>query len=205
MSALRMATLVEGDGDVLAVPKLIHRVAKDIGLTGALIVQPVIPAPVSRLRKNGSLETEIENLARKLGGRGGILILLDCDWDNGCPKKDGPAWLRRARAARPDMPIHLVLAHKEYESWFLAAASSLRGICGLPQTLESPDRPDEIRGAKEWLSRHMPHHTPYSPVPDQATLTSAFDMSLARRRSDSFDKCYREIVALLTALEAKVS
>jgi hypothetical protein len=46
----------------------------------------------------------------------------------------------------------------------------------------------------------MPGRSPYSPVPDQAILTSAFDLDLARQRSPSFDKCYREISAMLHAL-----
>lgn len=200
MSVVRIAALVEGEGDVLAVPKLVHRIAHDIRLNRTVVVQPVIPAPVSRLKKNRSLEDEIDNLVRKLRGEGGVLVLLDCDWKNGCPKHDGPAWLQRAQAARPGIPIRLVLAHKEFETWFLAAAESLRGVCGLPDNLEAPEDPERIRGAKEWLKHNMPQHTPYSPVPDQATLTSAFDMTIARRRSDSFDKCYREISAMLRAL-----
>jgi hypothetical protein len=37
----------------------------------------------------------------------------------------------------------------------------------------------------------------YSSVPDQPALAATFDMDLARQRSDSFDKCWREIERLL--------
>jgi hypothetical protein len=198
VTVIRIGGLVEGEGDVRAVPRL----ARDIGIEVAVVVDPVIPAPVSRLRKAHSLEEEIDNIARKMGS-GGILVLLDCDWKDGCPKYDGPSLLRRAQAARRDVPIRLVLAEKEYEAWFLAAAESLCGLCGLPGDLTAPPEPEAVRGAKEWLSHHMPRHTPYSPVPDQATLTTAFDMALARRRSPSFDKCYREIAALLQTLSVR--
>jgi hypothetical protein len=95
------------------------------------------------------------------------------------------------------------LANREYEAWFLAAAESLGGHCGLPSDLTSPPNPEGIRGAKEWLRRHMPRVRKYSETVDQPTLTSVFDMQAARRRADSFDKCYREIVRLLTVLGPK--
>jgi hypothetical protein len=199
MSVLRIGALVEGEGDAVALPKLVHRVALRIGVANPVVVRPVIPSPASRLWKERSLEHQLDNLARQVRG-GGILVLLDCDWDGGCPKHDGPAWLKRAQTARPDLLIRLVLAHKEYESWFVAAAESLRGVRGLPDDLSSPANPEGIRGAKEWLTQQMPGRSPYSPVPDQAILTSVFDLDLARQRSPSFDKCYREISAMLHAL-----
>jgi len=97
------------------------------------------------------------------------------------------------------MEISVVLAKKEYEAWFIAAAQSLRGKCGLPQDLVGAPDPEIVRGAKEWLSRHMPRNRRYAETTDQAALTSVFDMQAARR-ADSFDKCYREIVRLLTVL-----
>lgn len=101
------------------------------------------------------------------------------------------------------MEISLVLANREYEAWFLAAAESLGGHCGLPSDLTSPSNPEGIRGAKEWLRRHMPRVRKYSETVDQPALTSVFDMQMARQRADSFDKCYREIVRLLTVLGPK--
>ena len=68
----------------------------------------------------------------------------------------------------------------------------------LPADLVPPDNPEEIRGAKEWLSRHMPPHRPYAATTDQPAMTQAFDMVEARV-ADSFDKCYREIERLIRA------
>jgi hypothetical protein len=97
------------------------------------------------------------------------------------------------------MEISVVLAKKEYEAWFIAAAESLCGECGLPQDLVGDPNPESIRGAKEWLSKHMPQNRRYAETTDQAALTNVFDMHAARR-ADSFDKCYREIIRLLTVL-----
>jgi hypothetical protein len=153
------------------------------------------------LLKAGELERTVEFAARKLQGQGGILVLVDCDWDGGCPAHQGPELLSRARRARPDLPVVVILAKKEYEAWFLAAAESLRGRRGLSEDLMPPPQPEEIRGAKEWLSRHMPKGACYSPTLDQPALTELFDFNAARR-ADSFDKFYRETIRLLNMLRS---
>jgi hypothetical protein len=156
-----------------------------------------IPHPIriakSKLLKTGELERAIALAALQVNGRGAILILVDSDDD--CPAILAPALLARARAARNDLPIGVVLPNKEFESWFLAAAHSLGGRKGLPLGLEAPPNPEEVRGAKEWLNRQLVSGS-YAPAVDQASLTGAFDIELARR-AKSFDKCYREVVNLL--------
>ena len=200
MSQVRLAAIVEGHGEVEAVPILIRRIAGEFDPATVVNVDPVLRVPASCLRKNGELERQVERAARKMQGRGGILILIDCDWDGGCPAEEGPALVGRARSARSDIPISVVLAKKEYEAWFIAAAESLRGQRSLPQGLLSDPSPEDIRGAKEWLSHQMPRGNRYSESTDQPALTAVFDMSMARR-ADSFDKCYREIMGLLRHLQ----
>ena len=194
---VRLASIVEGHGECEAVPILVRRIAQTLDLALAVSVHPVLRVPGARLAKQGEIERTVELAARRNAGQGAILVLLDCD--DGCPAKDAPQLLRRARAARADLSISVVLAKREYEAWFLAAAESLRGQRGLPTDLAGPQEPEEIRGAKEWLASRMPHGQSYSESSDQPALTAVFDMNLARR-ADSFDKCYREIVRLLNLL-----
>ena len=200
MSVIQIATIVEGHGDVEAVPILIRRIASEIDPSNAIDVKQPIRVPANRLKKPGELERTVELAARTLSGRGGILILIDCDWDGGCPKTDGPDLLTRACAVHPDIPISLVLAYKEYEAWFIAAAESLRGKRGLSDTMTPADDPEGIRGAKEWLGKWMPSNRPYSETIDQPALTALFDMQAARR-TNSFDKCWREIVGMVNRLK----
>jgi hypothetical protein len=200
VTQVSLAAIVEGHGEVEAVPILIRRIARELNLAIMVNIDPVLRVPASSLRKNGELERQVERAARKIQAKGGILILIDCDWDESCPAKDGPALLERARKARSDMPISVILAKKEYEAWFIAAAESLQGQRGLPQDLSSDPSPEDIRGAKEWLSDRMPRGRPYSATTDQPALTKVFDMDMARS-ADSFDKCYREIVRLLKHLQ----
>lgn len=193
---VRIASIVEGHGECEAVPVLIRRIAQTLDPALAISVHPVLRVPGSRLAKQGEIERTIELAARKNAGQGAILVLLDCD--DGCPAKDAPELLRRARASRADIHISVVLAKREYEAWFLAA-ESLRGKRGLPLDLVGPPNPENIRGAKEWLVGRMPRGQGYSESSDQPAFTSVFDMNAARS-ADSFDKCHREIVRLLNLL-----
>jgi hypothetical protein len=163
-------------------------------------VDPIIRIPSSRLVKPGEIERTIELAARKNSGEGGILVLLDCD--DGCPAEDGPAWLQRAVKARSDLPVSVVLAKREFEAWFLAAAESLSGKRGLATDLVAPESPEDIRGAKEWLTNQMAHGRSYSESSDQPAFTALFDMNAARRAA-SFEKCHREVVRLLSLVQAR--
>jgi hypothetical protein len=194
---VRIASIVEGHGECEAVPILVRRIAQELDPELAPEVHPVLRVPASRLVKQGEIERAIELAARKNSGQGAILILLDSD--DGCPAEEGPKLLLRATNARSDLPISVVMAKREYEAWFLAAAESLRGQRGLPADLTVPQNPEGIRGAKEWLADRMPQGQTYSESADQPAFTALFDMNAARR-ADSFDKCYREVVRLLNLL-----
>lgn len=200
MTQVSMAAIVGGHGEVAAVPILIQRIAGEFDPAIVVNVRPVLRVAESRLFKHNELERQVELAARKIHGKGGIFILMDCDWDGGCPAQEGPALLHRAREARSDLPLSVVLAKKEYEAWFIAAAESLRGKRGLPQDLSCDRTPEDIRGAKEWLSDHMPPGRPYSETTDQPALTAVFDLDKARC-ADSFDKCYREVTTLLRQVQ----
>jgi hypothetical protein len=200
MNGVRIAAIVEGHGECEAVPKLIRRIARDIDPGFVPFVLPPLRVPASRLLKEGEIERSIDLAARKLQGRGGIVVIVDCDWEGGCPAREGPTLFVRARRARTDYPISVVLAKKEFEAWFLAAAESLRGRRGLPENLVSPPDPESIRDAKGWLSDRMPHGVSYSETDDQPAFTAVFDMAAARR-ADSFDKCYRGISEMLRTLK----
>ncbi len=204
MKEVRIAAIVEGHGECEAVPILIRRIAQTIDPGFVPKVLSPLRVPACRLMKEGEMERSVDLAARKLQGEGGILVVLDCDWDNGCPATDGPALLKRAMVVRSDLPIAVILAKKEFEAWFLGAAESLRGKHGLPNDLQSPEKPEEIRVAKEWLSDKMPQGRSYAESTDQPAFATLFDMNMARR-ADSFDKCYREIESMLKELHQSTS
>jgi hypothetical protein len=190
---------VEGHGECESVPILIRRIAGCLDPGLAVHVPHPIRVPKSKLLKSGELERAVELAAMRVEADGGILVILDSDDD--CPAQLAPDLLARTRTARWDLPSAVVLANKEFESWFLAAAQSLQGHRGLPEDLEPPAQPEAIRGAKEWLSQRVGTGA-YSANVDQASLTNLFDLDLARR-APSFDKCYREVIRLLQTLRAR--
>jgi hypothetical protein len=194
----RIACIVEGHGETQAVPILVRRIAHTLDLSFPLQINCTLRLPRYKLVRPGELERAVELAARKTGGRGAILILIDSDDD--CPARLGPQLLERARKARSDFPIGVILAKSEFKCWFLAAAESLRGHRGLPSDLSPPLDPESIRGAKEWLRDRMTGEAPYSPSLDQPALTACFDLELAAGRSDSFEKCIREIKHLILSL-----
>lgn len=65
--------------------------------------------------------------------------------------------------------------------------------------MTAPAQPDTTpRDAKGWLTHQRGKHRPYSPTADQAPLTSAMSLSLARTNSPSFDKLCRDTHDLMT-------
>jgi hypothetical protein len=196
---VRIGCVVEGHGEVESVPALIRRIAQQLDPGLEVLIPHPVRVTKSKLLRPGELERAAGLAALNVGGNGGLLVVLDSDDD--CPAHLGPKLLERVRTARADLPSAVVLAKREFESWFLASAESLRGYRGLPVDLQSPEQPEEIPGAKEWLSSHLPSGA-YAPTVDQASLTYALDLTLARCAA-SFDKCYREITLLLETLRSR--
>ncbi len=190
----KIAAIVEGDGEVEAVPVLIRRIGQEV----SPLSPPTIPRPIrvrrQRILKAGELERYVGLAAARAGDGGSILILLDANGD--CPAEVGPLIQQRAWAAGPGCRIEAVLAKCEYESWLIAAAESVAGARGILPDVSAPKDPESVRGAKEWLRNRM-QGASYRPTADQAALTARFDMALARRRSPSFDKMWRATATLL--------
>lgn len=195
MRHLLIASIVEGHGEIEAVPALLRRCGEGLGWAGRVVALPPIRQPASKLLCPNQLERVVEIAARKLNGPGGIMVLLDCD--DACPAKLGPEILARVRKARSDLPTTVILANREYEAWFLAAARSIAGRRGLSPGLQPAPLPESVRGCKEWLSNHMETRRAYNEVEDQPALTTIFDFDAARHGCPSFDKCHREITSLL--------
>jgi hypothetical protein len=191
---VRVASIVEGHGDRSALPKLLHRLASDFPAVTLLTPRQPWRSPRGSLIASGGIEREVESNSW-VGPDGGILILLDADDD--CPAELGPELQARARSARPDRRVTVVLAKYEFEAWFLAAADSLAGRFGFSADMKAPADPEGIRGAKAWLSRHRSDSEPYKETADQARLAAAFDIKQAREHSPSFDKFCREVEMLL--------
>ncbi len=191
---MRIACIVEGHGEVHAVPVLLRRVVAALRPGAELHVAHPIRIPKSRLVRPGELERAIELAARGITLGDGIVVLVDADDD--CPAQLGPELLARARRARSDRRIAVVIAKREFEGWFIAAAPSIAGHRGLARNLETPADPEGVKDAKGWLRARSDAGASYQETVDQAALAGVFDFTAARA-ADSFDKLWRELDALV--------
>ena len=190
-----VAPIVEGHGEVRALPRLLRRIAGEASLATPLqINEPIRVRSGSFFNDNQYQGNYVALAAAKVRQAGGgiVLILLDCEDD--CPAQLGPQLLQRAQAVTKDVDVIVALAFREYETWFMAAVESLRGVQGLNLQASSPADPEATRDAKGWLGRLMPHG--YDPVADQLPFTNRFDLATARREP-SFDRLYRKIANVL--------
>jgi len=203
MRRVKIVCIVEGAGEVKAIPILLQRIVREMRQKNDSLPELDVPTPIpvkrNKVVQPGELEPYIKLAASKAGAQGAILILLDADSD--CPKELAPRLLKRAKTSRSDIPIAVVFAKREYEAWLLAAAVSLRGRAGLSDELTPPPDAEAVSGAKEWLRKNMPgNRRRYEERVDQPELTKHFDLQAART-TDSFDKLYRDIARLLSELE----
>jgi len=190
----KIIAIVEGHGEVEAVPILLRRIAGEASTTHALEIAHPIRVRRQRFFKEGELERSLELAARQTQPTDSILVLLDAESD--CPRELAEAVLRRAAASRPDRRVRAVFAKRMYEAWFLAAAASLSGHRGLEPELIAPADPESNPNPKAWLTERMPRGRSYRETLDQPALTAVFDLRSACD-SPSFRKLCRDLQSLL--------
>ena len=200
MTVPTIAPVVEGQGEVAAVPALLRRMLLEISPdTWINVARPYRVGRDSLIKASG-IETAVAAVAERGGARTGVLVLFDADDDLPCVL--GPRLLARASGARADRPASVVLAKREFEAWFLAAAPSLRGVRGLADDLEIPADPEQPRDCKGWLTARRTDRRTYKPTADQAALAEVFDLASARAHSPSFDKLWRDVDRLVRGITA---
>lgn len=184
--------IVEGHGEIQAVPALIRRLQPTTARieTWRVHADPIFNGDWAAVEKAAHYGRSISPNCR-------ILLLLDTDCKpERCPKAVAPVLLAEAQRHSAGLTVGLVLAQCEFEAWFLAGAASLRGLRGLPLTLAPPPNPEAVPAAKGWLGRQMAGGT-YRETLDQPALAAALDTALARQLSPSFDKFCRVLSELL--------
>jgi hypothetical protein len=199
LSLLHIYPIVEGQGEDKSIRILLQRVWSE--LLGGEYVNVLKSYRGSRdsLVKAGELDKALGLAVLKLRSasaqsRSMILILLDAHSDLPCVL--GPHLLARARKLRADADISCVIANLEYETWFVAAAESLRDFLNLTGSSIISDDPERARQGKGWIQKNF-RGPKYSETIDQPAMTQAMDLHLCRQRSPSFDKLCRELARRL--------
>ncbi len=183
-----VVSIVEGDGEVSALPILLRRVCQ----WKTPNTYPEIPTPIRVrrdrfLNKDVEFDRHLELASSKCQENGWILILLDAD--NDCPADLSQSILARAQKIVPHRKISVILANREYEAWYIAGAASLNGKRGitLDDHEEDSRNSESIRDAKGWISERMTTGS-YKEVIDQPALSASVDLLTAFENSRSFRK-----------------
>lgn len=182
---INVVSIVEGDGEVEALPVLLRRLSE--WLTPGQYTHIARPIRVRRdqfLNRPEIFEKQLRIAGHLCQAPGWILILLDADDD--CPVTLRDSLQARAAAVVPNHRVSVVLANREYEAWFVASAQSLDGKRGFVCPVAVPEA-DRIRGAKQWISKHVPAGA-YHEVIDQPALSAAMNLEQAHHTSRSFRK-----------------
>ena len=200
-----IVAIVEGPGDERALPSLIRRILHErlfrygIG-TGK--------SKVANGKENlvGKFEKFVEYAMDD--NPSAILVLVDADED--CPVELASSLARRAAALNAPVPIAVVCAKSEYETWFICSLSDSEGH-GIRRRLEMqsgavcPEDPESIRDAKGWLTNHIPRNLGYNPPTDQDDLTHHIAIELVREKSRSFRRLCDAVRELADAVDKGAS
>ncbi|MDD2765452.1 MAG: DUF4276 family protein [Opitutaceae bacterium] len=180
----RCYLVVEGHGDGKAALNLITRLCLDLRLPPLHWAEPYRG---KNLHQQRGIQKVCEYVRSKADAQA---IMLLRDEDDGCPKDLAPIAAKWIRTMGLPFPGAIVLAHREFEAFFLPCISQLAGRklqgsygierAGLVLGTTFSGNAEDIRGVKEWLSRHMPQGRSYKPTVDQLPLTRMIDLKVLR-------------------------
>lgn len=188
----RLVCVVEGQGEVEAVPILCARILTRLEAYTWFVDKHPVRQPRSRLvdqivpsRRRTAFVDGLERAVALAVNRPADGVLVMCDSDDDCPAVWGPF---ATQAIRQIANGAAVMAVREYEAWLITSIVRSGAVGHRP--IES------VRGAKEQLKRVIGD---YRPTQDQARLTRELNIDTVWSLSDSFDKLVRTIAAIVGA------
>lgn len=193
----KLVPIVEGDGEVTAVPALLRKILTQMVRYDIQIARPKNANGRTNLLKEGGLERFIR-YAWKEPDCGAILVLLDSEGD--CPVNIARDLSSRIRAMGILFPVVIVIAHYMYEAWLLASISTISGRLDLPSGLHPPPDVEAVRNPKAWIDRQFPSGRAYKETQDQEAMTHLMDITSASS-SRSFRRLLHAIEQALEAID----
>lgn len=170
-----IAPVVEGDGDVIAVPALLRRL-----VPGVNVARPV------KIKRSGVLNAEqlykyASIAAANIKDNGCVLVVFDADDD--CPVE----LARKVESLLADRMAHVrsavALPVREFEAWIIAGDSQFH-----------IEHVETIRDAKKLLKDR---YGVYAETADQARLIVKADLGRLRQRSRSFRHFEKTVIAIV--------
>ncbi len=187
----RLVCIVEGKGEVQAIPNLCSRILLDLSAHQWFVDKEPIRRPRSQLvdeRVKSPLrpcrQEGVHKALEIAAARRPDAILVTCDADDDCPKTWAESVASLVGASRP---AAAVMAVREFEAWLLWSRSEAE-----LKKVKVTD-PDRVRNAKGKLEGLV---AGYEPTTHQLGLTRQMDLQRLRHRSKSFDKLVRTLGSL---------
>ena len=184
---VRIASVVEGHGEVEALPVLIRRICEEQGEYGHEVGKP---HRIHRPEMHTPKVLAAVRIQRARVGKNGIVVVLydadDDEWE--AAKKSTQEQLGQERAV-------IAVAVREYEAWFLAALESLGESRAIKRGARFDADPEQPRNAKKQLELHMTES--YRETLHQPKFSALMDLDLLRRRSPSYGRFEDDLAAAL--------
>jgi hypothetical protein len=179
--SLSLLPVVEGDGEVAAVPILLRRICQEVYGRFDVTIRHPWRLPRSKMVIPSEIARVYQVLAQGASGTGAVIVILDQDDD-----ADVPDLAQRVRGPMGDMaPIQVVVARREFEAWFLGGAVSLRAHRSVYDDASFVGDPQAPRDAKGRMMTIM--HERYRETLHQPAFSQILSIELARRRCSSFE------------------
>lgn len=177
---IEVAPIVEGHGDVQAVPILLRRIEP------GLVVRAPVRVPKSKLVRPGSVvdadavrraaSIAAANIADRFSG----LLLFVLDADDDCAARLGPELTEATRSSGIQRRAAVVIACREFESWIVGGIQAF-GV-------ESPEAAGDPKGRIRAANGDR-----YSETVDQPRFASRIDVGVLSERAKSFARLCRII------------
>jgi hypothetical protein len=191
---IKVALVVEGQGDEAAFPVLVARICELYG-QHLIAPNPIRSGGLNKLERPG----EIERFAVLAASRADVQrVIIVADIDDGCPVEKARHLQQRVASAeqRFAKPIHVCLAVREFEGWLLCDLDNIRQLVReypWKQEVVCEDG-NLVRGAKEHLGRAMGRR--YREPIDQAVLSRHINVHNVAEKSRSFRKFIKAVTGL---------
>ena len=182
--------IVEGPGDVAAVPVLLRRLLHE----AMLRPDTTVMRPVNCTGK-GNLRKRIQDYISYCLGNNcdAILVLFDADSD--CALELVREVCEKCRGLNLPVPIAVVCAVREYETWFLASVESAAGGQG-----RAEPNPESVVNPKERLKALLGGR--YRETEHQAGLSAKLDLDATAGTRRSFRRLRHAVEELVDAIDA---
>lgn len=202
-----LAPIVEGLGDVEALPIILRKILHQKEIYDIEILRPLNCHGKGNLTRNNGIERFVQLAAGK-PNCSAILVL--CDSDNDCPVELGKHFSERIKSLKAPKPVAIAIACREFETWFLADIENfigkpLNGRPGISRTTKLSVKCESIASAKGWISQHLPADRNYKETTDQAAMSGCLDISNTYKNSRSFRRLNKALDELLSSIHSNTA